>query len=89
MKFIKDFKLGSLLKNWIFWLIIITIFAIIIRSLPGWFNEAWGCDFGIYYGITKTVIETGAVFPPYTGWGSSYNEFPVLYIVNALAAWIT
>lgn len=89
MKFIKDLNLRNLFSNWTFWLIIITIFAIIIRSLPGWVNAAWGCDFGIYYGITKTVAETGAIFPPYSGWGSSYNEFPVLYMVNAFAAWIT
>ena len=89
MKFIRDLKLGSILKNWVFWLILITSIAIIIRILPGWVNAAWGCDFGIYYGITKTVVETGAVFPPYTGWGSSYNEFPVLYVVNAFAQWLT
>lgn len=89
MKIIKNSKFTGLLKNWIFWLIIITIIAIILRSLPGWVNEAWGCDFGIYYGITKTVIETKAVFPPYSGWGSSYNEFPVLYMVNAFASWLT
>ncbi len=35
------------------------------------------------------MVETRAVFPPYFGWGSSYNEFPVLYMVNAFAQWIT
>jgi len=89
MKFIRNLKLSDLLKNWVFWLIIITLLAIIIRILPGWINAAWGCDFGIYYGITKSVVETRAVFPPYTGWGSSYNEFPVLYMINAFAQWIT
>ena len=89
MKIIRDLKTKGLLKNWVFWLIVITIIAIIIRSLPGWVNTAWGCDFGIYYGITKSVVETRAVFPPYTGWGSSYNEFPVLYMVNAFAQWVT
>lgn len=29
------------------------------------------------------------LFPPYTGWGSSYNEFPLLYLINAFASWIT
>jgi hypothetical protein len=89
MKFIRGFKYSNILKNWVFWLILITIFAIILRSIPGWVNAAWGADFGIYYGITKTVVETRAVFPPYSGWGSSYNEFPVLYMVNAFAQWVT
>jgi hypothetical protein len=51
--------------------------------------EAWGADFGIYFGLSKTVAETGELFPPYTGWGSSYNEFPITYLINALAHWIS
>ncbi|KYK32834.1 MAG: hypothetical protein AYK22_01550 [Thermoplasmatales archaeon SG8-52-3] len=80
----------NLLRNWIFWaLIFITGFAIIIRSYPAWTNAAWGCDFGIYLGLTKTVSETGLIFPAYSGWGSSYNEFPVLYSINSIAHFIT
>lgn len=80
----------KLQKNWIFWiLILITGFAIIIRSIPAWTNAAWGCDFGIYLGLTKSVSETGMIFPAYTGWGSSYNEFPILYSINSFAHWIT
>ena len=63
----------------------ITIIAIVLRSIPGWIYSAWGADFGIYFGITKSVVETKILFPPYSGWGSSYNEFPVLYFVNAFA----
>jgi hypothetical protein len=85
-----DIKQGKILKNRIFWiLIMITGLAIIIRSIPGWTNAAWGCDFGIYLGLTKSVSETGIIFPAYTGWGSSYNEFPVLYSINSFAHWIT
>jgi len=29
------------------------------------------------------------IFPAYSGWGSSYNEFPVLYSINSFAHWIT
>ncbi len=80
----------KLSKNWIFWsLILITGFAIVIRSIPAWTNAAWGCDFGIYLGLTKSVSETGMIFPAYTGWGSSYNEFPILYSINSFAHWIT
>ncbi|KYK20079.1 hypothetical protein AYK24_04135 [Thermoplasmatales archaeon SG8-52-4] len=82
-------KLKLLIKNWIFWLILITGLAIIIRSIPAWLNVAWGCDFGIYYGITKSVAQSGVIFPSYIGWGSSYNYFPVLYSVNAFLSWIT
>jgi hypothetical protein len=89
MRFISDSKLKGLLKNWVFWLLIITGLAIIIRSIPGWLHAAWGCDFGIYYGITKSVAQSGALFPPYSGWGSSYNFFPVLYSINAFASWIS
>lgn len=76
-------------KFLIFLLIIIAAIAIIIRSVPAWIHAAWGCDFGIYLGITKTIAETKVLFPPYTGWGSSYNEFPVLYLVNAFFHWLT
>jgi hypothetical protein len=89
MKSISYSKFKVLLKNWVFWLILITGFAIIIRSIPAWLNVAWGCDFGIYYGITKSVAQSGVIFPPYIGWGSSYNYFPVLYSVNAFFSWIT
>lgn len=72
-----------------FWLFIITVLAIIIRSIPGWINTAWGCDFGIYFGITKSMAESGTLFPYYAGWGGSYNEFPVLYAINSFAHWLT
>jgi len=52
-------------------------------------NAAWGVDFGIYFGLTKTMASTGIVFPEYTGWGSSYNYFPVLYLINVGIHWIT
>lgn len=89
LRFISDSKLRRLLKNWIFWLILITGLAFIIRSLPAWINAAWGCDFGIYFGITKSVAQSGLFFPPYAGWGGSYNEFPVLYAITAFAHWIS
>ncbi|UCG69171.1 MAG: hypothetical protein JSV09_15535 [Thermoplasmata archaeon] len=46
-------------------------------------NAAWGSDFGIYYGITKDFAENPELFRPYSGWGSSYNYFPVLYVMVA------
>lgn len=82
-------KIKGLHKNWVFWLILITAIAIIIRSIPGWIYEAWGCDFGIYLNITNSMVQTRQIFPPYVGWGSSYNEFPIFYIINAGAHWIT
>ena len=82
-------RFRELTKNWIFWLIIITGLAIIIRSIPAWIYAAWGCDFGIYFGITENIAKSGVLFPPYTGWGGSYNEFPVLYAINAFASWIS
>jgi len=82
-------KLKELSKNWIFWLIVITGIAIFLRSLPAWTNAAWGCDFGIYYGLTNSLVESGELFNPYPGWGSSYQYFPVLYAITGIAHWIT
>jgi len=89
MRLIFDLKLRDLWKNWVFWLLIITGIAIIIRSIPGWIYAAWGTDFGIYSGITNSVVTSNELFPAYSGWGSSYNEFPVLYAINAFAHWVT
>jgi len=83
-------KSKKLLNNWVLCLIIITGIAIIIRSIPAWTNAAWGCDFGIYYGLAKSFVQSGGEwYNPYSGWGSSYNYFPVLYAVTGFAHWIT
>ena len=51
-------KLRYLLRQWYFWLFLITAGAIVIRSLPAWQNPAWGCDFGIYYQLTNAFVKT-------------------------------
>jgi hypothetical protein len=79
----------EIIKNWFFWLIIITFTAIILRSLPAWTNAAWGCDFGIYYGLTNSFVHNQELFNPYYGWGGSYQYFPVLYAVTGTIHWIT
>ncbi|RLF37127.1 MAG: hypothetical protein DRN08_00105 [Thermoplasmata archaeon] len=82
-------KINGLIKNWFFWLIIVTSISVILRSLPAWTNAAWGCDFGIYYGLTESLVKNMDLFNPYYGWGSSYQYFPVLYAVTAVFHWIT
>jgi len=82
-------KLKKLTRNWIFWLIVITGLAIVIRSIPAWTNAAWGCDFGIYYGLTNSLVKSGELFNPYYGWGGSYQYFPVLYAVTGIGHWIS
>lgn len=82
-------NLNEITKSWIFWLLMITGIAIIIRSLPAWINYAWGADFGIYYGLTVRMVENPQIFTPYDGWGDSYSYFPVLYIVSAFGHWLT
>ena len=78
-------KFRGLLKNWVFWLLIITGIAIILRSIPAWTNAAWGCDFGIYLGLSTKFVESGGHwYNPYSGWGTSYNYFPVLYAIQVL-----
>ena len=79
----------SLLHNWLFWLLLITGIAIIIRSIPAWTNAAWGVDFGIYYGLTNSFVETKTFILPYDGWGSTYQYFPVLYAITGTLHWIT
>jgi len=80
---------SAILRRWYFWLILITLVAIILRSIPAWTNAAWGSDFGIYYGLTKAFINTGNFFNSYNGWGGSYQYFPVLYTVTGIAHWLT
>jgi 4-amino-4-deoxy-L-arabinose transferase-like glycosyltransferase len=63
--------------------------AIIIRSIPGWLYPAWGPDYGIYFGITKDFIDHPQFFRPYSGWGTSYSYFPVLYAVTAAVHGLT
>ena len=82
-------KLKSLANNWVFWLILITGIAIFIRSLPALLNAAWGCDFGIYYGLTNSFVENKEFYNPYNGWGDTYQYFPVLYAITGIAHWAT
>jgi len=82
-------KLRALANNWAFWLILITGTAIFIRLLPALLNAAWGCDFGIYYGLTNSFVENKALFNQYDGWGSTYQYFPVLYAITGIAHWAT
>jgi hypothetical protein len=79
----------DIVKSWLFWILVITGIAIVLRSLPAWTNAAWGCDFGIYYGLTNSFVENGALFSPYYGWGASYQYFPVLYAITGGLHWIT
>lgn len=76
-------------RSWVFWLCVITGIAIFIRSVPAWINTAWGCDFGIYYGLTNSFVEHKELFSVYTGWGGSYQYFPVLYVITGFAHWAT
>ncbi len=78
------YNLKNLHKSWVFWILIITAIAIIVRAIPAWTNAAWGSDFGIYFGLTKDFIKTGELYNPYYGWGSTYNFFPVLYSISGL-----
>ncbi len=75
--------------RWAFLLLIVTAIAILLRSLPSLLNAAWGVDFGIYYGLTNSFVETKSLINPYNGWGSSYQYFPVLYAITGFAHFIT
>lgn len=75
--------------RWVFLLFIITFIAIFLRALPSLLNAAWGVDFGIYYGLTNSFVETKTLINPYNGWGASYQYFPVLYAITGFAHFIT
>jgi hypothetical protein len=82
-------QIKKIVKTWYFWVLVITVIAIVVRSIPAWMNAAWGADFGIYYGLTSRFVENQQIFNEYTGWGGMYNYFPVLYIFSALGHWFT
>jgi len=82
-------KIRKIASSWFFWLMVILALAIFIRSIPAWTNAAWGGDFGIYYGLSKSFVETKELFNSYSGWGGSYQYFPVLYAVTGITHWIT
>jgi len=65
------------------YLLAVTLIAILVRSIPGWIYAAWGNDFGIYFSITEDFAQNPQLFRPYSGWGASYNYFPVLYMITA------
>jgi hypothetical protein len=71
--------------------IILLIFTIayLIRGIPSWFNWGWGNDFGIYYGLTESLIDDPQLFKPYTGWGDTYHYFPIFFIIMAGLNYIT
>ena len=82
-------NIKMILHHWMFWLGIFTLIGIILRSLPSLFNAAWGIDFGIYYGLTNSFVETKELINSYNGWGLSYNYFPVLYAITGFVHWVT
>lgn len=82
-------KPREIVKSWYFWIIVVTGLAIVIRSIPAWTNAAWGCDFGIYYGLTNSLVENQDLFNSYSGWGNSYQYFPVLYAITGGMHWLT
>ena len=75
--------------RWILPLFIVTAVAILLRSIPALLNAAWGVDFGIYYGLTNSFVETKSLINPYNGWGGSYQYFPVLYAITGFAHFLT
>lgn len=79
----------ELLHHWLFYIVVITAIAIFLRALPALLNAAWGCDFGIYYGLTSSFISSGELYGESTVWGGSYQYFPVLFAITGIAHWLT
>ncbi|MBU0497752.1 MAG: hypothetical protein KKC68_02075 [Candidatus Thermoplasmatota archaeon] len=68
---------------------VITGIAIFLRALPAFMNAAWGCDFGIYYGLTNSFVSNGEWIGDSPAWGGAYQYFPVLYAITGGAHWLT
>ncbi len=77
--------------GWKFYLTIVTVLAVVIRSIPSWIYSAWGTDFGIYYSITIEFLIKKNPFYEYPAvWGSSgYGSFPMLYSIILGAHFLT
>lgn len=75
--------------RWVLPLLFVTAVAILLRAIPSLLNAAWGVDFGIYYGLTNSFVETKSLINPYNGWGASYQYFPVLYAITGFVHFIT
>ncbi|MDD5502060.1 MAG: glycosyltransferase family 39 protein [Candidatus Thermoplasmatota archaeon] len=82
-------KAKAIIYDYRFLLAAIVAIAIFLRSFPAWLNPAWGVDYGIYYGITVKLADDPQFYQPHTGWGSSYEYFPVLYVITLAFHWIT
>lgn len=85
--FVDAFK--RLNESTISWLILIGILSTFVRSIPAWINAAWGCDFGIYYGLTKAYVEIGEIPANYNIWGGAYQYFPTIYIFGGIVHQLT
>jgi hypothetical protein len=81
--------LKNVVNHWFFCIICITVFAIFLRVLPSLLNAAWGCDFGIYYGLTNSFVSSGELYAESTIWGGAYQFFPVLYAITGSVHWLT
>lgn len=79
----------NVIHHWLFCIVCITVFAIFLRALPSLLNAAWGCDFGIYYGLTNSFVSSGELYAKSTVWGGAYQYFPVLFAITGTAHWIT
>ncbi|MBI5001318.1 MAG: glycosyltransferase family 39 protein [Euryarchaeota archaeon] len=82
-------RLSKVSRQTWFLLGIIVVFAVGIRSIPAYIYPAWGSDLGIYYSLTNSFINTGEIFSNYSGWGESYQYFPVLYVITAIPCLLT
>ena len=80
---------ARLAKREMFYIALIFITAYILRGIPSWFNWGWGNDFGIYYGLSQSLVDDPQLFKPYSGWGQTYHYFPILYIIMAGLHWLT
>ncbi|MGC8663341.1 MAG: hypothetical protein ACP5SF_03845 [Thermoplasmata archaeon] len=62
-------------------IVLITLVAVFLRSIPSFRYAIWGVDFGIYYDLTTAFVNLGQIFKTLPSiWGSSgYGDFPMFY----------
>lgn len=60
----------------------IFLLAVVLRLLPLLHHLHWGSDFGEYYALTRALVAEGTLPSRYDGWGTTYPQFPGLFVVN-------
>ena len=63
-------------------IISITLFSLLMRTIPLFRYSMWGMDFGEYVYYTQRWVSTGSSYLSIDGWGQAYPYFPGIFILS-------